>query len=879
MVYFDFETATDPITKREVPYFVVANYWENYSIKHNLIYGVKPQGGLEPHCNLKFCEWLFNDIILPQCETWLASGRKRENAPVRLIAYNGSNFDFSFVISWLLTESPYSQFEIRPTMKGTTIVCLSVFFKSGIYYKRALECWDPCLLISSTLSSAHKDFCPDKNKKLSKDCFPHLWVKKVGSEAAFAENKDHLLKIKEAFPPQMWSTVWKRIEEGTLRHAPQDDSIWFNPVEELMSYADKDVVMLEDVVESLSMTIWNDIFPGEHIPVFNFPTASSLGFHATIFLLDEQHKIPKPPSMKNKRGVISKIYRLSLRLDKIVREGCYGGRTLNRALYYESSQYEEIKNKHLAGTLTSEDYMNVKDALYYIDCVGMYHYIAQNKTFPYGPHLELTRKIDVDHFFLQFCQRFEDDDFPLFMIRLDVFPNIHDVESALPCRGDNSRLLWNNEPKIQQVYTSIHLKLAFQRGYKLDNPTWILVWGQRDKQYKWHGNSAKLFETSCKKWEQMRLQGGAVKTCAKLIANSGPYGGMLKRDFFSENVCFVTNANEEICPEIHDYTSRHRDPNMKCLYEKGYMRQDGGCVLMTKWEKQPNVDAFTCARASYIGCFILAYAHELIDTTIEELCGSSRRSGEITYQPHNGDTDSIMVHMKHFGIDKNVKFHTTALGSFNDDLKKLYKAPRNIMFDIDGRPMFVKILRQSNPAKKLYAMDVITPDGRFLSIDPKSKGIAKGHSNLIMTGKRKRSLEEKVDFDPKRAVRGTYEQRREEKEKLEQFYDEQPMITKLSHDDLARAIHDQNSDGIVAVSRRMKKHGATPDATSLRRGFGPFSIENMTLSRHILAGGAKFPPERQSIATQDPTTMWSVPKGWKRKTVDCECFSCSICKL
>lgn len=880
VVYFDYETATDPLTKREVPYFVVANYWENYSIKNKLTYGVRPEGGLEPYCNNKFCEWLFGEIINPQCKSWKLSGYKQMRAPIRLIAYNGSNFDFQFLVSWLLTENTHEGFEIRPTMKGSTIVCMTVFYKNGIHMKKALECWDPCLLIASSLSNAHKDFCPEKNKKLSKDCFPHLWIKKIGAEKVFAENKKHLLRIKESFPPQMWSTVYKRIEEGTLIHAPQDDSVWFNPIEELMSYADKDVVMLEDVVESLSMTIWNDIFPRQNIPVFNFPTASSLGFHATIFFLDEEHKIPKPPSMKNQRGIISQIYRLSLRLDKIVREGCLGGRTLNRALYFISSQYEEIKQKHLAGTLTADDYMRVQDALYYIDCVGMYHYIAQNKLFPYGPHLELTRKIDIDHFFMQFCQRFTDEDFPMFMCRLDVYPNPHDVESALPSRGERGRLLWDNEPKIQQVYTSVHLKLAFQRGFRLENPTWILTWGTRDSDHLWHGKQAKLFETSCKKWEQMRLQGGAVKTCAKLIANSGPYGGMLKRDFFSENVCYVTSASDQVCPEINDYTGRHRDAEMKCLYEKGFMRSDGGCVVMTKWEKQPNMDAFTCARASYIGCFILAYAHELIDTTIEELCGTDRRSGEITYQPHNGDTDSIMVHMKHFGVEKNVEFDSTKLGTFNDDLKKLYKAPKTIMFDIDGRPMFVKILRQANPAKKLYAMDVITPDGRFLSIDPKSKGIAKGHSNLIMTGKRKRELEQKVDYDPKRAVRGSYEERREEKEKLEAFYNQQPMITKLSHDDLANAIHDQSSDGIVAVSRRMKKHGATPDATSLRRGYGPFSIENVTLSRHILSGGAKFPPERVAIDTpDDPTTMWSVPKGWIPKTADCDCFSCKVCKL
>jgi hypothetical protein len=70
----------------------------------------------------------------------------------------------------------------------------------------------------------------------------------------------------------------------------------------------------------------------------------------------------------------------------------------------------------------------------------------------------------------------------------------------------------------------------------------------------------------------------------------------------------------------------------------------------------------------------------------------------------------------------------------------------------------------------------------------------------------------------------------------------------------------------VITSINMKKHGATVPPRLLRAGVLPYSIQNSTMTRHVMRGGAKFPPERVAHATpDDPRTKWSVPLGWSSR--------------
>ena len=906
VVYFDFETAKGE-NDIEEPYMVFARYWLNYNVSKILKYGVLPDGGLQPNCLHKFCLWLFQDVAMEQCQSWVESKYKHHKTAIRVVAYNGSNFDYTFIMRWFTSENTSDDFIIAPVFKGNTIVCLTVYYSHSGHMKKALEFWDPCQILMSSLDSAHASFCPDKHALLSKDCFPHLWVKEVGSVHAFSKSEDFVMNYKTAFPDRMWSVVEERLLDGTLRSAPGGgEMIYFNPTAELHQYVEKDVDMLEDVVESLSIVVWNDVFTDMNIPVWAFPTASSMGFYATILFLAEEHKMPTEVDDKS-RKVRSKLYRLVMRLDKLSRSSVYGGRTLNRAMLYTSSEFERIKALDEAGLLTPEHYYEVEDALFYIDAVGMYHYICMTKEMPFGQHIELASARDVEHFFQQFMERGDDGTFPMFMLRCDLYPNPHDVEASIPHKTGTGRLMWDNTPKIQQIYNSVHLLLAIRRGYHIANPSWALVWGERTGPKKkkklvaiaddmmggqkplyaeededatppnwWIGNRGQLFKKSSEKWNEMRQRGGACKTCGKGLANAGGYGGPMRRDFSDELVSYITLPGEDMCPEAAAYTERHRNPDYKCVFEQGYLREDGGSVLCVKWNKTIDDDSFLCTRCSYIGSFVLGYAHELIDDTIEQLVGDGRRDGTVTHQPHNGDTDSIIIHAKHFGKGSGVKFSTSELGAFNDDLKKCWKAPKQIAYAPDGKPMFVKMLQMPCAAKKLYGGTAITPEGKLVVIDPKSKGIAKGHSNHIMNGKRKREVETELGYDRKAATGADSKKRKLERAKMSAFYESQDMITQLSNEDLIEAIENKDgSDGIVCTSKRMKRLGANLSGDNVRAGLQPFSIQNVKLSRHILRGGAKFPPERVAIETpEDPNTIWSVPRGWLKWTPDCRCYSC-----
>ena len=525
VIYFDFETCPVGNARVQEPYHVYMRYWNDYKVEQVLNYGVKTDGGIEDVSVIKkFCDTIM-DIAQVKTDKWIQSRYKKEQAPIRLVAYNGSGFDNAFIMRYMQQNCTKTGLEYNVCHKNSKMITFDIIYTTEDgHSKTILSCWDPCLVIMNTLDEAHKDFCPEQHANVHKGVYPHKWIGKVGVEEAFAEEKVHEIDINSGFPYNMRSQVRNGIEKGILKSGSAPDSVLFNPVRELHKYVYQDVHMLENVVEKISLTIWNDILPESNIPVWKFATSSALGFYATIYLLDDEY-IEENKSGDKSEGIRSKIHRLLKRHDRFCREGVYGGKTLNRLLQFISQQRDEIVDRFKNGTLTSQDYLDCTDALFYIDIVGMYHYIAQHGIYPYGREIELVLQPDIDTFFEAFMSNPTNPDFPMFYMRLDVYPLSYDLESSLPRRNKGEkRLLWDNEPRYGVVYNSVHLQLALKKGYHIEKPTQVILWGTKVAGV-WKGTHAKLFEKSCQKWEKMRLLGGCMKDTGKAIACSGPFGG------------------------------------------------------------------------------------------------------------------------------------------------------------------------------------------------------------------------------------------------------------------------------------------------------------------------------------------------------------------
>ena len=893
IIYVDFEAAPKGELRNHVPYYVVARYWENYEVKSELRYGVKKGGGLEPDSLARYTTWMMDEVVAPDVIKWSDSGFKHSCGPIRVVAYNGSNYDFSLIMGWMIENGRWDGLSFQPVHKNSTLIQCTVLHENVLHarVKELLKFWDPCLITMSSMDSCHASMCPEKRANITKDCFPFNWISRVGADFAFAEDKEHELEIEIDFPDKMWGVVKRRITAGSLREGSKAGTVLFNPVNELLTYCDKDVTMLEDVVESLSLTVWNNVFPDANIPVFSYVSAASLGWSATVFHMEDEYKMPTDPECSKKK-IRSRLHKLSGFLMEFSRRSNYGGRTLPRALMYVSTMYEELRRKEDEGTLCEQDYLDLEDCLLYIDKVGMYHGIMKNNLFPYEKETFLTVRTDVDEFWRQYLDSRDSgrEDFPMFMAEFErVVPNKYDVEAALPGRTKETgkRLLWDNLVKEDCVYNSVHVELGLERGYEFVNPTRILLWGKMSNDV-WIANKGKLFAKSSKKWEDFRHEGGAMKTMGKGIAN-GSFGGSMKKDFHSDIQYYIGDGEDGICPTYDEYVRRLCEPRWKPNCDTTYIRKsDGAAVKMVEWQEQIVEDDYMCSRPGYIGSFILAYAHRDIDNSIEIMIGDKRRDGSTTNQVVNGDTDSIMLHWKHVlngirtsalrkeeGKDEELKFDNYELGTFNDDLKKLYrKGSDPILYkEYDGvmMPQFAKIIRQANPGKKLYAMDVLLPTGKIINVDTKKKGIPKGKRLAIINGEERKELIDDELGPVADGAKVTLKRKRAEKEVIEKHLKKMRHTSELGAKYFYDAVEKKSS--ITARSITMKKRGYKCSPAELSEGIRPYDIREVAMTRQILRKGAAFPPERvQCCRQEDPTLIISVPRGWYSKNADyCIC--------
>lgn len=832
-IFFDFETA--PVGGVETVYSAYATYWrEGNQMAGRFEYGVSEEVGLQPDCIARFVGWLHDTIILPTMSGWRRSSSPLEfKIPVTfLIAYNGSGFDFGFIMRELIHRTQGSDLRFQPeAINGSRIMSASLVAHHADRTAVLLKMWDPYLMCGMSLSKAYKSFVGDtvSGRQLEKAVFPHLYLKKVGAEAAFAVDGATEIPIDD-FPHSMRQQVRRRVSEGSLDlGVDAADTVMFDLRKEHTSYLRLDVELLESLYEALSVII-SDWVGGQSLLPERFTTLASFSWYSMICMIDADCI----ESVTEER-ITTKLFALNIRLTNLVREGLYGGRCLPRAIRFVGRKLAYLRaNKD---NLPPDTYSKLTDCLYYLDINGMYHNIMQNRKFPYGPHMELTLAIEADAFLQAFMLDGQTNPelFPMFMMRCDLLPNPHDKESAIPSRGLNGRLLWDNNPIIQGVYTSIHLQLALQRGYILSNPTWALVWGapRSDRSDKvWRGPRKALFREAMEKCRKQRELGGARKTFGKGTANRG-YGSTCKKDRFTKEYIWSDRADHY--GDLDGAVDLFRDRDSKCTYFSSFQRNGDERMFVAQFKKLITGENEVGARIPWIGAFCLAYSHVQLDNCIQRALGPGRQGSDFTCQVLNGDTDSIIIHYKY--VTKNsMDLHLTKLGHWSDDLDKKYPPQTEVKFDEGGHPSnFCKVVHMVAPAKKMYAMEVLTPDNRLLTIQPKSKGLPKGSQLVLTTGAELEAAKLACNFSTKLASDEDPLVRKAEREKLEtQLLGEDPKFDQgLNINHFIESVENPEQKGIVGNFQTWKSYGLNVPTFHLQQGTEFFSKNNVITRRHV----------------------------------------------
>ena len=775
-IVFDVETYAG--SDSETVYSVAAKYWVRNRVKSQIIRKLWDDGVVDPMSD--FMDWMFS-IVSSDFELWANSDKSSKHLlqPVTLIAFNGSGFDNYWVMRHIIHGKSemhdFTKFRVNFTMRGGTIVTLSLHrtrVVDGVQHgheKSCLRTWDPFLLMPTSLDSMSRGLLDGVGGV--KGCFPHTYISRVGAAAAFDSRVVSTRLIPTDFPvSHRGKDLWAFCESEELKYSEVEGWVDF-PLRHIHDkYLWQDVNLLTRCVVALDRLCFVTVLPG--ISILQFPTAASFtmfGFMFTLpkrfqydthrrrtsdrdsaedleMVMETERNLPPGVSLSSEsdRLVRSRLHLPTMEESRRVRLSIYGGKAFPRATWWMSSVCNDYLKREK--DLTSADYESLTDCLYYTDFQAMYGSIMKTREFPIGPHLVVMTPSVLNSLLSQLRTHGQSGT-PFFIMSLDRRPNEHEVEPPLGAHSaETGNLSWDNTTRKGMHYTSVDIDVGFQRGIGFSNPTWGMVWGVYDEvKMCWSFDNSKA--VILKDWmeigERLKLKGGAVGKMGKLIINSA-YGVLLKRDFLDTSV---------IISDEKTYEDFAMDPNLECMYQD-YVKE-GKCIV-AKYRRNVLPDSDLSRNCAYIGAFVLAYSHQMVDTVTyaanpDRIAGTVRG---IRNQPILGDTDSIFVHHRNFSRPEFLAHVKKGTGYLSDDLKDLYSPSSQFLplgsctlpSCVEGRDLtslesadhcmheirFAKILSVECPSPKLYALTVILPDGKIVRVKPKSKGIPKSGLHVSM---------------------------------------------------------------------------------------------------------------------------------------------------
>jgi len=736
VIYFDAETFHNP--KGELECY----HMELQKLTHGHAYRKKWTKNETDHDVLEdFCAFIVDEVkrdVMGYINCAVRNATKQWlEKPFVLAAYNGSNFDFHMLIKYLFQNGLTVDFKVNMMFRGNTVAYFDVWHvPSG---KQCLVLHDLCRLLNCSLSKASEDMLGINLKGL----YPHKHMNCHGWQAIDRDEQPRHVTRDDFFPKDQaaMDKCYGHPEE-LIANFPLIDKVIFDEEtkqfvsaeidlrETLEQYGAMDVEVLRRLYAKLDETV-RETFK---TTVLNFYSANQMSRYGALLNLP---RIARLNAFDNARYIESQLFLLDREMDAWVTDAMYGGRTLPRQTHFKSRHLASLDLQDEGGgqafptdlafpcTLNEsmEFYDNV-DALLFLDIFSMYVSIMKTKEFAFGKPSWMSEE-DVSKL-NQRCaglqplaiatralgQAIIDGKWGQFIVDVDLQGNPQDVEPAVPYRteghGHHGRVCWDSKRR-RGKYTHIDLGLILRNGGRVFG----IVGGIR---WPFKGRIFESYMDLTLKWKQQGEDSGneALRSFGKLCGNT-VFGGMcMKTQSNSVAMCFT---DEEVDLFLKENT-----------WEGAYGYRDG----MMLWGKRKSIDddglgiEIYSPTSKQVGCIVLAYAREMIDTFIEtanplrrQLMGANPmhdsfetlQRAALKSQPYYGDTDSLVIHASQYRRIRHLL--KDEAGYWTDDFNKKWEYRK------DGETIHLLslIFEYYGAAPKSYALTYVKPEKRSAAPD------------------------------------------------------------------------------------------------------------------------------------------------------------------
>lgn len=702
---------------------------------------------------LDFCTYIRGQII-SDVEAYLrlpvrnAEKLWREK-PFILAAYNGANFDFHMFIKYLFQSGLTSDFKVNMMFKGNTCAYFDLWHvPSG---KQCVVLHDLCRILQCSLAKASKDMLGVNMKGM----YPHRHMNRFGWEAVAEDQQPRHVVRGDFFE--------KDFRELDALYGKVDDIIDLFPVISnvvfdldkrfesasidlracLLQYGGLDVDILRQLYKRVDETVKLTF----KASVTSFYSANQLSRYGVLSHLPRCARLTRKET--NTKYIESQLFCLTKEMDGWVTEAMYGGRTLPRQTHFKSRNCAAFDAQDLGfgqayptnlafEVAPGQDakFYHELDALLFLDIFSMYVSIMKTREFSYGQPawMQDSHVNDLQALLIgvsevrrgALAEELIKGDHGHFVLDVDLSLHPQDVEPPVPYRaegaGHHGKVMWDSKRR-RGKYTHVDIGLCIRNYGKIH-----AVFGG----IKWPF-SGKIFEDymdQTLEWKQQGEDSGneALRSFGKLCGNT-VFGGMCMRTH--SNAVAMCLSDAEVDLFLKENT-----------WEGAYGYQDG----MLLWGKRKSIDdagiglQVYSPTAKQIGCLVLAYAREVIDTftlhanpyrsLLMRTCVNASLEGQIfghqedfealqrkalDCQPYYGDTDSLIIHASQYNHVKHLL--KDAPGYWTDDLNKKWET-KDPVSDETVRTLAI-IVEYYGAAPKSYGIRYCCPTVRPLVYNDK----------------------------------------------------------------------------------------------------------------------------------------------------------------
>ncbi len=695
-------------------------------------------------------ETILRDVQSYVGRTVMSAQKKWLEKPWILAAYNGANFDFHILIKYLFQGGLTNDFKVNLMMKGNTVAYFDLWHTpSG---KQCFVFHDLCRLLQCSLAKASKDMLGVNLKGL----FPHRHMNRAGWTAVAHDEQPRFVRRDDFFEKdyEALDALFGHPDE-VIEHFPVVTDVVFDEQKKfvsakinlracLMHYGASDVQILRQLYHKVDGVVTHTF----NASVMNFYSANQLSRYGVMRHLPRVARLLRTePTPGHAKFIESQLFCLPKEMDTWVSEAMFGGRTLPRQTHFKSAHigYQDIADYGMRveapdpTTLVfrclpgcDDEFYSSTDALCFFDIFSMYVSIMKDMEFSFGkPHwmtddelsplrecmvgaapfaLVLTRDalgnvIGGTH---DFAEQLISGEHGHFVLDIDIMGHPYDVEPPVPYRGEgrghHGKVLWDTKRR-RGKYTHVDIGLMLRNGGRVFAIHGGIRWPFKGKIFEEYMNTTLA-------WKQEGETTGneALRSFGKLCGNT-VFGGMCMRTHTSAVAMCLNDAEVELFLKEN-------------TWEGAYSYREGLLI----WGKRKSIDdagigvQVYSPTAKQIGCLVLSYARNVVDTFCNAANPRRRRLMQtdptheefermqlqaLKAQPYYGDTDSLIIHCRQYANVKHLL--KDAPGFWTDDLNKKWECASDYGREAPPVRTLALIFEYYGAAPKSYALKYVTP--------------------------------------------------------------------------------------------------------------------------------------------------------------------------